>query len=322
MDDLTIIGAGLATQNLINHLGEKKVKTNITLIDKRNYYIPGKNLILNPSDYSQRIDLEAWAKESSLDFLQAKVEKINVRRKKIYLKNADAVEYKNLIIASGLIANNLTLKGQHREGFFYLSEIDPFLLNDLLKISNEAVVSVSTILGIILSLSLRALGKEVRVIASNFDFLGEAKDRVLDLFKAKEINLHLGSSIEEIVGETRIKATKIMPLKVFSSQLVFVDSGFKQNIDFFDEELKINDTFFTNFSDLYLLGEVNNQDVSRDRFFINNYEEVKRQGEVFSKYIISGLKPDFKRIIPENTDILSYLDEILKEENIWQSGLA
>jgi len=45
------------------------------------------------------------------------------------------------------------------------------------------------------------------------------------------------------VGEGVVKAAKLSPLMVFSSQLVFIDSGFVSNLNFFEDGIIIEDKF-------------------------------------------------------------------------------
>ena len=129
--------------------------------------------------------------------------------------------------------------------------------------------------------------KEVRIVFTNLDFLGEFKERVINLLDAKEnIILHAGSSMEEAVGESTVKAVKISPLKVFSSQLVFVDSGLSPNLKFFEEEVVVNNVFFTNWNDVYLLGAVGNFSANQEMYFFKGLTVAKEQATIFAKHIL------------------------------------
>jgi thioredoxin reductase len=314
MDKVTVLGAGTYGLALIEEIRAKNIPCSIELIDKNACFLPKQRLISSPGDVSGRVELERWAKEREVKFTCALAERINPRRRKIYFKGGDTEDFDNLIITSGLSSKKLPVKGEYREGFFYLSEIDPFKLKDLLRISQEACVYVSTSLGLQLAAALAGLGKEVRVVAASLDFLGADKEETLKGLSEKNISLYLDSFIEEAVGEGSVKAAKLSPLMVFSCQLVFIDSGFVPNLKFFEEELPARDGFFTpleasgskekrtklltgctDFEGVYLLGDVNHKLSSRRVIFTYDAEGVKDETRVFAEFIASGTKPVFNK---------------------------
>ena len=313
MQSITVIGAGVSGLNLVNKVRSKNKDINITLIDKNLFSFCKRKAVLKPEDFKDKIDLLSWAKERNIEFINDTVERVSAKRKKIYFKNSKIKEFDNLIVATGFCSKKLSLKGEHREGFFYFSKIDPLKLRDLLKISNEATVQVSTLLGIDLAFSLESLGKEVRIVGSDLSFLGQHKELIIKAINNKNIALYPDFIIEEAVGESMVRAVKLSPLKVFSSQLVFIDSGLVSNFDFFEEEIQLKDTFFTAFDCVYFLGDVTNNDADREQFFINNYQDAIKQAEVFSEFITEGKEPVFKKQTFQNNDVLVFLDEYLKE---------
>ena len=290
MEKIIVLGAGVSGLTLIEEIRAKGIHCDITLIDKNNYNFFRKELI---GDITKRIELNKWAKERKVEFISAYVVKINPRQRKIYFKNGGPKSFDNLIVASGLNSKKLSIKGEHRDGFFYFSEMDPLKIRDFLKMSKEVCVYVSTWLGLRLAMALTDLEKEVRIVGANLDFLGEDKENVVNILREKNIMLHLDAFIEEVVGEGMIKAVKLSPLMVFSSQLVFIDSGFIPNLEFFEEDIAIKNSFVTNFERVYFLGDLNRPDIGSETFFTSNYEDVKKQARVFADFIAAGMKPDF-----------------------------
>jgi len=315
MRNITVIGAGIGGFTLIEKIRAKNVGVKITLIDKNTHHFCKQELILSPGELGKRVDLEEWAKEKNVEFINDTVERINLRRKKIYLKQGEAQEFDRLVVATGLSSKKLPIKGEHREGFFYLSNLEPVSLKDLLRISGEACVYVSSLLGLQFALSLVGLGKEVRIVSTNLDFLGQHKERVMNYLGEKGILIHLESSIEEAVGEGMVKAVKISPLKVFSSQLVFIDSGFIPNLNFFEDEVVVRDTFFTNHQDLYFVGDVARSDIESEILFTNNYEETLSQASCFCDYLIEEKTPAFERKSSGQEDWQKAIDSLLGEKS-------
>ena len=322
MDNITILGAGSSGLALIEEIRAKNTSCNIALMDKNNYSYSKSELISSPGDISKKIDLDEWTKMRGVEFVPAFVERINPRRRKIYFKEGEPRDFDNLIIASGLSSKKLPVKGEHREGFFYLSDIDIFKLRSLLRISKEACVYVSTWLGLRLAIALVGLGKEVSIVSADLNFLGEDKEKVVNALGAKNITLYLDAFIEEAVGEGVVKAAKLSPLMVFSCQLVFIDSGFVPNLKFFEDDIISEDNFFTNFENIYLLGDVNRKDISQEVFFRSSYEDVKGEAHIFAEFIATGVRPTFSKQVIVDNSVRINSEDILKEVESWQSGLV
>lgn len=309
MKELVILGAGEAGLALVDKIREKDSQRKITLIDQNAYYFNKRELITKLS-FKSCLDLKNWARERNVEFICDRLERINFNRRKIYFKESEVKDFEILVIAAGLKSKKMPIKGEHREGFFYFSEIDPFKLRDLLKISSESTVYAATILGLKLALALRFLGKEVTVVADNWDFLKEDKERVINFFKEKNISAYFNSSLEEAIGEGVVKAAKINPLKVFSSQLVFVDSGFSVNRDFFEEEISVSNDFFTNYEEVYWIGGVTGLAVENERFFSRNCEEIKRQSLSLGEFLLGGETPVFNKLQREGEDKRKIVEDI------------
>ncbi|MFH1519157.1 MAG: FAD-dependent oxidoreductase [Candidatus Omnitrophota bacterium] len=322
MENITILGAGVAGLALIEKIRARNITCNITLINKDSYSFPRRAIISSPADISQRIDLNQWAEARKVDFFLAQVERINPRRRRLFFKDGQPRDFDNLIIASGLVSKKLPIKGEHRDGFFYLSGIDSLKLNGLLKISKEVCVYVSTWLGLRLAIALADLDKEVRIVSANLSFLEEDKQKVINALEEKKIVLYLDAFIEEAVGEGVVKAAKLSPLMVFSSQLVFIDSGFISNLKFFEEEVSTQDVFFTNFEGIYLLGDVNRKDAANEIFFSTNHQAAKKQADLFIDFMATGQRPVFSKDNLEQKDLNLNQEDISKEVKLWQSGLA
>lgn len=306
-----VIGAGEAGINFI-----KKLKGNshfrISLIDRRYYYFNKRDFI---TSFSLRdwVDLREFSQKEGYTFIQDTIEGINISRKKLYLKNNEPKDFDILVVAVGLKSKDIDIRGEHREGFFYLSDIEPFEIKKLLKVSSEIVVYVSTLLGIKLSVALAQLAKEVKIVFNNLDFFGENKEKAIDFLKTKNIAFYPEVAIDEAIGEGQVKATRLSPLKIISSQLVFIDSGFLPNRDFFVEGLAIRDNFSTEYEDIYCIGDAGyiKEELDKEFFFMYNNEEAKAQGEFLATYLLGGSYPHFQRKAITYEDKQRLIDDIL-----------
>ncbi|MCM8786440.1 MAG: NAD(P)/FAD-dependent oxidoreductase [Candidatus Omnitrophica bacterium] len=305
MRNLTIIGAGESGINLVKFLREKEAEFKILLIDKNDYYFD-KSEFISTLTCNNKLLISDFATKMNIEFIKDKVLKINLKSRKIYFKEYQAREFDILVIATGLVSKRLQIEGQHRQGFFYLSDIDPFDVFNLLKVTNETTVYVSTILGLKLALCLKKIGKEVKIVFSDLDFLCDYKEKILDFLQQKNIDFYLHAIIEEAIGESTIKAIKISPLKVFSSQLLFVDSGFLAALDLFEEGVKIKDNFFCDYEDIYFIGDVIRS--QKDYFYLTNKEDAKLHARLLSDFILGGNFPYFT---PKQITIKEKEDAIL-----------
>jgi NADPH-dependent 2,4-dienoyl-CoA reductase/sulfur reductase-like enzyme len=286
MKEIVVLGGGQSGRAFIEKIRETDSARKITLIDKNFNYSSGKDII-NDFSLKNSIDLKNWAQSKNVEFIGDKVERINPKNRKIYFKESAVKEFDSLVIATGLKSKKLVLKGEHREGFFYLSQIAPVKLKGLLKISSEVTVYASTVLGWRLALTLNSLGKEVKIVADDWSFVeDEEKEKVAAFFKENNISVFLNTEIEEAIGEGNVKAVKILPLKVFSSQLLFVDSGFVPNYDFLEEGVTIRNNFFTQYEDIYFLGDAARQGVGNDAFFVYNYGEAEEGAGVLANHFL------------------------------------
>lgn len=326
VNDITIIGAGTAGFELAKKLRTRNKEIKVTLIDKAAHYFDKKQFI-KALDFRGYIDLQDFCKNENIVFIQDTVERVNAERCKIYFKNNEPLEYKFLVIATGLKSKDISIKGDHREGLFYLSGINYLETKNLLKIYSEIIVYVSTMLGLELALSLKKLGKQVRVISQSLDFLSAHKEEAINLFNEKEIPLHLNTAIEEVIGEGQIKATKVTPLKVFSSQLVFIDSKFIANIDFFDSLLGIKNVMETAYENLYVIGDANGENFENEYFYVFNQEEAIRQANLIGDFILESKPINFERkVLTEEqrsatiTNFLSDLRNIIIESPAKNQG--
>ena len=316
MKNITIIGAGEAGIHFIKEIRSLKDDSRIVLIDKRDLYFKRRNIlncwIPKGECAITRFDNE-FCSAYFLEYMKAVVERINPNTKKIFFKEHPSIDFDTLIVASGAVSKDLSIRGDFREGFFYLSDIDPVSTRDYLNISKDIIVYVSTILGIRISLFLSSLGKDVKLIAQDLDFLEGYKQRFIDLFKSKQIDVYLNCRMEEAIGEGQVKAVRITLPKVFSSQVIFVDSGFTANRIFFDSGINIKNDFYTNYDGIYVLGEAANRNIDKDKFFISNSEEARGQARLLAHHIARVNLPDDNSFSTVFLSKEESLEEILRE---------
>ena len=316
MANITIIGAGEAGIHFIKEVRSLKDNSKITLIDKRDFYFERRNILncwIREDGCTITRFNDEFCSKHSLEYIKAVVERINPNTKRIFFKGHSSVDFDILVIAIGAVSKKLSIKGDFREGFFYLSDINPIDTRDYLGISKDVTVYASTILGIRIALFLSSLGKDVKLITGNLSFLGEYKERFIDLFRSRKVDIYFNCRIEEAIGESSVKAVRITSPKFLSSQVVFIDSGFTAPKIFSDSDIDIKDDFHSNCSDIYVLGEAANKSIGDEKFFINNAQNIRIQARSLAYHICRGAASD-------NTDIAplaegEFLEKVIEEFN-------
>lgn len=337
IENITIIGSGLAGISLSEKIVESGQKIKVNLIDQNDFYFPKNKISINPVNLKEIKKIDKWARQLGINFICDKVIKINEKKKTIFFNNQEEFEYDNLVIATGAVSEKVDIKGTKKEGFFYLSAINPYELKTLLKIYNEAAVFVNTLEGIKFSLVLKLLGAEVRLVAPDLEFLGQEKDKMVTFLAKKGIVVHQGYTLEETIGEKTVKAIKIVKqesesleedknfaMKVFSSQLVFADSGLAPNLNFLsDLEVRLTkEDFFTRYGQIYIIGEAGNLKIAQQKCYLDNDLRAEKEADALANYLLNNEDPKMEAETDEikmSKGIQKIYD---KEEESWQNGLV
>jgi len=313
MKNITILGCGLSGMAFIKKARELNTDAKFTIIDKNQYSLD-KWGFFNDFSVKNRVDLGAFAKSIKAEFICDTVERVNAKRKKIYFKDKECRDYETLIVASGVKPKKMAVKGEHREGFFYLAGFDPFILRDRIKILSDCVVYVSTLLGVKLVLHLRSQKKELNVVAQSLDFLSDRKELFLNYCSREGIGIYAGSTIEEAIGEAVIRAVKLNPLKVLSAQALFLDSGFIANNDFFETDEESAATPPKILNDVYFLGDAANRPIADEFFFANEAENSLTGAVALAENIFSDKPIDFTPKKEYNPQLI--IDELFSRFNV------
>lgn len=333
---ITVVGSGLAGMTFLRKVKELNPQVKATLIDRNDFYFPKTNISINPVDLKKVIKINKWADDLGIDFISATVDKVNEKKKKIFLKDQKELEFDNLVIATGALSKKIGIKGTKKEGFFYPEDINPYQLKTFLKIYNESSVLVNSCEGIKFSLALKNLQEEVRVIAPSLEFLGPEKDKIINILEKRGIIIYQKYSLEEVIGEKTVKAIKITKkeddslaeekscsMKVFSSQLVFADSGLRPNLDFLnDGEIRLEEKdYFKRHGQIYIIGDAANLKIENQNCYFGNQLMAEEESNNLANYLLKDetFEP---RAEGSEDKIKKEIQAIYDKEELWQNGLA
>lgn len=316
---LSVCGGGRSGVAFIKELRKYNGQVQITLIDKQKYFFDKKDLcsLLVKKDTHEVINLEDFSCEHNVTFVHDEIERINFNKKIVYFKKRDSLHTDILIFSCGLTSRKLSIKGDSREGFFYFSDIDVFLVRDYLSYVQDVVIFASTSLGLLLAFSLSFLGKEIKLLTGECVFLGGQKERILSLLRQRGIDIYENHTIAEVVGERMVKAVKTSVPKVFSSHLVCVDSGFlpaSKMLDFIPE----SENFRTPYSGIYIMGDVRTPSIEDECLFLYNSSNTQAEGEHLARYLLGYKEECIQRKCPSPEDVESFLASEFREEKVFE----
>ncbi len=296
---MTVIGAGLSGMAFIKKARELDPQLKITLVDKNQYFFDRWTFWDNFSTKG-RVELAQFSQNNSITLVQDTLERVNVKRRKLYFKDKECRDYTTLVVATGLKPKKLAIKGEHRDGFLYFSVLDPAQFRDKIKISSDFVVYISTLLGVRAVLYLRSLKKEVNAVIAGLDFLGDKKEAFLNYCAREGVGIY-PAAIEEAIGEATVRAVKLNPLKVLSAQMLFLDSGFLPNGDFLESDGVSLDLTAAAAQDVYGIGGCVAASIAGEHFFTVEGQNHRRQAENLAEHLIAGKALDFvPEVMPES----------------------
>jgi len=157
--------------------------------------------------------------------------RISVKRKYLTTEAKNQINYDRLVVVDTGHLILPPVKGHQRTGVFdcwRLSSIKA--LKKHLPFSDHVTVVMSNIQGLNMACALSGLKKEVAVISSGPGLLPEIFDEetgllLKQILEGKGIRVFGENAVEEILGETEVKAVKLKSGKVLASDTVIFDEA-------------------------------------------------------------------------------------------------
>jgi len=207
---------------------------------------------------------ESFFKEHRVEVIaKEKLLRISLKRKYLTTENKTQIDYDKLFIADLGSVTDLPVKGHQKKGVF-----DCFLLSSVkglikyLPFTDTVFVMVTNMQGFNTACALHALGKEVNIITSENKLLpsyidDETSALLKQIVENQGIRVILENTIEEILGDSDIKAVRLQSGKVIAAQMVVADmlpldwrliteeTGFEKiGDDYFEMGLPLKPTHF------------------------------------------------------------------------------
>lgn len=189
--------------------------------------------------------------------------RVNVTRQKIHFDDRSQMDYHMLIIADTPAHKMDSIKGHNKEGVF--GYIEPGHMNQigtLAALNDSITIQSDRWWGVDLALRLGKKGKDVTLSLSGQHPLvrstdQEFRDGLTAALREQNIGLQIDNGIEEILGDSDVKAVKMRSGKVFAAQVVVLDEArpdlriFSEGLDMDADRITVDECYRTNIPNVF-----------------------------------------------------------------------
>ena len=174
---------------------------------------------------------EDYYKSAQVQVIAGKeISRVNFNRKRIFLAEKTHVDFEGLIITDGTELRLPPFKGIRRQGVFALARLEAVkALVRYLTYTETVVVEPLGFAGIKAALALKAVGKDVVVAVRDEVLLAKmipaARSQALARALEKRGIRLVMSGLDDIIGETEVKAVRLRSGKVIACDMVVLEDA-------------------------------------------------------------------------------------------------
>ena len=234
MKNVVIMGQSPAVHTAVKSLLDRDPSVGITLVTCDGHLPYDRMLLSGLIDRSvKENDLfcagEDFYKSAQVQVIVGKdISRINFNRRRIFMADKVHVDFEGLIIADGLEPRLPAFKGIRRQGVFHLARLETVKnLVRYLTFTETVLVEPLGFSGIKAALALRAVGKDVIVAVRDEALLAgilsaERSDALARALEKRGIRI-LSGGIDDVIGETEVKAARLKSGKVIACDMVVIE---------------------------------------------------------------------------------------------------
>ncbi len=271
---LVIIGSGAAGLSAVQTIIEKGNTVNVVLITKERqfyalfslpYFISGEI----EEKYLDRFDPQYFKDLGIQMKLDTTVTSVNPKSNSILLASGEEITYDRLLIATGASPIKPPIEGLDKDGVVTLVSLrdSQTILEKLAHKLKHVVIIGGGFIGIESATALNSLGAKVTIIERENQILPRMLDIdtaeiVKQLLQDHDIEVLTSTSVNQILGEDRVKAVQVGQKKI-QCELVVVAVGVRPNIDIIkgtkistNEGILVNEYLQTNVPNIFAAGDV------------------------------------------------------------------
>ncbi|HKY13079.1 MAG TPA: NAD(P)/FAD-dependent oxidoreductase, partial [Gaiellaceae bacterium] len=320
--DVLIVGGGLASARAIKSFREAGGEGSIALVSKDStlpYHRPplSKRFLRGETDDEPLVEDETFYADHGVEvMLETAVSSVDVRDRAVQL-DAERIEYRKLLLASGAWPKRLAVPGADLENVFTLRTVaNSKAIREAAADAERAVIVGAGFIGMEVTASLRQIGKEVTQLHLGrwlFDQLGveQLSDELAALYESKGVGLMLGNEVDGFHGNGRVEGVTTKNGRRVEADLAVVGIGVDPVTDFLEGSgielengIVVNERFETNVPDVYAVGDVANffDPLFQRRRRIEHWSNANYQGTEVGK-VLAGAGGGYDRVSEFFTEI-------------------
>src|SRR5215469_16046810 len=263
------------------------------------------------SEDAIKINPEDFYKEHGIELrLQCEVATVDVKRKRLILKNSDEFGFQKLIIATGARPRSLNIPGSRLQNLFYLRT-----LNDSKNIRNaaekvkHAVVIGGGFIGMEVAAVFAQKGIEVAMVLNDDRvfkrlFSPEMSSFFETYYAARGVRLIKSMSVTELRGDEAVRSAVLKDGQTVQCGLVVAGIGVQPAIEVvknsgldLGDGILVNEYLQTSHPDVFVAGDVANyQDVLfGKRRRVEHWDNAVSQGQYCARSLMGDTTP-FKHV--------------------------
>jgi len=220
-------------------------------------------------EHTQPYENHFW-KDNNIQLLQAYVDEVDVKSKKVTTQMGENISYDQLILATGSQTFFRGWEGEHLTGVQgMVTKQDLELLEKNTQNVKKAVIIGGGLIGVELAEMLHTRNIEVTILVRETGFWGSVLPKEEARFISKHIQKHGIEILEEteldkIIGNENNQVRSVLTKegKEIPCELVGICTGVKPNIDFLQNSgietnkgILVNKFLETNVKDIYAIGD-------------------------------------------------------------------
>ena len=234
------------------------------------------------------------------------VSRVNFSRKRIFMAEKTHVDFEGLIITDGTELRLPSFKGIRRQGVFPLARLGA--VKDLVRylaFTETVIVEPLGFAGIKAALALKAVGKDVAVVVRDQALLSgmlpAARAQALAQALEKRGLRLIPGGIDDIIGETEVKAVRLKSGKVVACDMVVIEEAAPDLRFLNDTELAVGERipvsgpFRTNIPGVHAIDVVCQDEALQ---FTGAYSLDTAMGVLQAPVAVAGLWGDDKALTP------------------------
>lgn len=235
MKNIVFIGNSAANIKAIEEIRKTDATSSITLVSSDAFYPYDRNALFGylAKEIKEKQVLchpDAFYKQNNIRVIvDQPVARFNFKRNQVVLENKEQLEYDILVLADIASPRLPEIKGNHKAGVYNAARLASVKsIAEQLPFVETVVVQVSSVLGFQTLCALGGHGKELVAVSSSASLLPEVLDEesasiLKQLLEQNGVRLMLDNSIEEILGDSDLKAVRLKSGKVLSTEMVILD---------------------------------------------------------------------------------------------------